>query len=167
MTRQSGSTRCALLTSAAVAIMCTSSAGEEPAAELVSVQAIPIVRVRVVVRNPTPERVFVPYCGDLEGTERLCGLATHVEVYDSGRWRVAMSSRGGVLGGRPLERSRAIESGGEETFVFEFSRNVLEIKPGVTARLVIEAWRAREAIRANSPEMQLRTGSFKLPTGGT
>lgn len=166
MTRWSYGLSCALLGCAAAGIGCSSViASEEPAVEMVSVQAIPLVRIRVVVRNSTSERVLVPYCGDLEGTDVLCGLATQVEVHDKGRWRQAKPSGGGVLGGHPLERGRTIEAGGERPFVFQFSRDEFEIGAGMKVRLVIDAWHVGETIRAKSPGMQLETGSFDLPVG--
>jgi hypothetical protein len=143
----------------------TTMAGDGPTAEVVSVQPVSLVRIRAVVSNVGPERALIPICGDLDGTDVLCDLATHVEVYGRQRWRPAAQRPGtGVLGGTHLKSSREIEAGGERTFVFQFSRSVYTIKAGVKARLLIDAWRVEDEIRAGSPSMQIETSAFVVPT---
>lgn len=131
---------------------------------IISVRPVPVVRVRVIIRNGTASSVSVPYCGDASGTDSLCGPKTRLEVRSRGSWEAAKTAPGAGLLGWPMPQQRAtIPAGGELTFEFEFSRNSFAIRTGATLRLVVQAEKVMNEGGISTTEIELRSEPFLLP----
>ena len=136
--------------------------------EVVSVQPIPLARIRVLIHNASDAAVFVPYCGDRGGAHTLCGLAAHLEVKTKVGWQEARDAQGaGLSGGVPLTESHRIGAGDDGTWEYEFLTNAFRIRLGDRLRLVIDAWHNQAAVTTEKPTVRIATEAFVLPTSPT
>jgi hypothetical protein len=118
--------------------MSTASPPTAPEVEIVGVRPVVLVRVRVIVRNPTRMPVRVPYCRVEDGLKSLCGATTHLEVKNDGQWRAVEYTRPGTVGWAPVEHTFTIEPDHEETCNFEVAKQLFAVADGTAVRLVVE-----------------------------
>jgi len=136
--------------------------------ELVSVQPIPLARIRVVIHNPSDAPIFVPYCGERGGAYALCGLAAHLEVKTKSGWQKARDAEGaGLSGGLALGDSRKITVGSHRAWEYEFMTAAFQIEPRDQLRLVIDAWHDQAAVATEKPPIHISTEVFLLPASAT
>jgi hypothetical protein len=73
------------------------------------------VYVRLQVQNVTQKPRFIRVCGEQDGENYLCALATHVEVRSHrSRQPSVKHDAQGVFGGIPLQKSISIPPGQSE-----------------------------------------------------
>ncbi len=134
------------------------------------VRAVPQVYVPIVVQA-SDAALFVPYCGELEGGEKvLCTAGTHLEVRTSSGWRNAgLRKTYGVLGASALGSSggRVIESQSKATFTYEFSRRYFLVEPGQSLRVVVDVWADEKSMKSGVAPTQLTSPPFVCPQSGT
>ena len=154
----------ALLCGCVIPVIQGGSSSAGGAIQIVSVQHIPLVRVRAILRNGTDGSIVVPYCGDVAGTKKLCGLGTHLEVHTQAGWKPArLRPSSGVLGGLPLDQVQTLQSGGESSFVYEFATDIFLINEQDQLRFVIDTWPDRESMLGGKTGSQIPTDPFQLP----
>lgn len=138
-----------------------------PSATVASVRSIPLVRVRLVVRNTTSSPIVVPKCGERAGTPMLCGLATHLEVMTEHGWKQAEPAKErGVLGGLPITVGVSVMPDYEKTFEWEFASNLFTIGRGAQVRLLLDTWRDEPSMKTEKPALLIPTGGFEIPVSG-
>jgi hypothetical protein len=151
-------------------LRCQNESKEVAQVEIETTHAIP--QVYVVLRLRTlDQQVFVPYCGEVEGGEKiLCTAGAHLQVQTGQGWRPAkLRTRYGVLGAESLGRAEGslIAPRSETSFGFEFSRLFFEVEPGQRLRVVIDAWPDMESMKAGRRSFQLTSPPFECPPTDT
>jgi hypothetical protein len=128
------------------------------------VRSIPLVRVRITVKNTTPSNIAVPSCGELAGYPWLCGLSIRFQVLTPQGWRATEPAKGSPLpGGVPATSSVTIKPGTETTFTWQFVRDLFEIPPNAHLRLLVDTWRDEAAMKIGTPSASITTADFSIP----
>jgi len=141
----------------------SATAVEELKGRVDSVRLIPIVRVRITVRNTTAQNIAVPLCGELAGYPSLCWLSTRLQVRTPQGWRAAEPARGAPLpGGVPATASVTLKPGAETTVTWEFVRTLFEIPAKAQLRLVVDGWPDEAAMKSEKPSVHIPT-DFSIP----
>lgn len=134
-----------------------------PRAAVDSVRAVPLVRVRLTVRNTTSEEIFVPVCGYRAGTPSLCTLATHLQVMTQQVWKPAAPAKDrGILGGTPMTDGIRVRPGAESSFEWEFASSVFTIDTGARVRLLLDTWHDAP-LKDEKPVLSIPSEEFKIP----
>jgi hypothetical protein len=130
-----------------------------------SVRAIPQVYVALQL-SASDQQLFVPYCGESEGTKFLCTVAAHLEIASQHGWRAAKhNTESGVLGGVSLENAVGItfERGKEGVFTFQFSPSFFEVRSGQRLRIIIDAWPDEQSMKRDHAVLHLVSPPFVCP----
>jgi hypothetical protein len=112
--------------------------------------------------------LFVPYCAESldGGSKQLCRMGAHLEVRTENGWEPARSRQAKTkmrVTRLALAPVVAIAPGGTEDFDFELNKTFLAIETGQQLRIVIDAWRAEEPMRAGEPSVKLTSPPFGCP----
>ncbi len=150
-------------------LLCQNEPKEVAQLELGSIRAIPQVYVALRLRT-SDQQVFVPYCGETEGGEKiLCTAGVHLEVQTPQGWRAAkLRTTYGVLGAASLGRAGGVPIAprSEAPFSFQFSRRFFEVEPGQRLRIVVDAWPDMESMKAGGRSIQFTSPPFECPRTG-
>jgi hypothetical protein len=138
----------------------------KPDAQVTDARASQSVGIQITISSGENE-LLVPYCGDGEGDiESLCNLTIQIQVEGPNGWtRIKPKYPNVVLGGVPPEkwRSQLIPGGQSHAFAFAFSKDDFVVQRGQRLRVIVDAWRDEQSMRAQKQAIQLTSGSFKCP----
>jgi hypothetical protein len=113
--------------------------------------------------------LFVPRCGEWEGTPIMCDLGVHLQVHSPLGWYPArLRTTFAILGGAALGQfgGRLIPPRTEAHVVFLFSRRYFDVEPGQELRLIVDSWADEESMKKGALPTRLASRAFECPQAG-
>jgi len=123
-----------------------------------------VVSIRLTVKITSDSKLFVPFCGELNGGPELCDLAVTVEALSKRRWRSAIAACGSALpGGFPLTKSLELTPGKSQLFVYEFAADYFKLTRGQRLRLRLDVWPDESSVAHTAERREIYSSQFSLP----
>ncbi len=129
---------------------------------------VPQVLVNITLSTGA-DSLFLPYCGQEEGTPILCVQGVHLQVHSAHGFRPAkLRTTVAVLGGMELGRfdGGLLPARTDTRVVFFFSRRHFEVEPGQPLRLLVDLWSNETAMTSAQVPTQIASPPFEYPRDG-